>query len=109
MELKLRRVVCTGLQQVGRKECQAIDEDDVSACTCVADRLSHPKRLFDGYPVLRSLSAMTFYLRVHLLIITGFSGSNKRYALGAFGDLLRVTALAAAHSAENQGNDRLPG
>jgi hypothetical protein len=59
------------------------------------------ERFFDSLPVGGAFNAMAFDFLEHFLIVAALGRGNKRNSACKLGQLLRVTAFAAANTAEN--------
>jgi hypothetical protein len=89
-------------KKIGREESQAIDQKHVAVSSCRPHDVGQVERFFDSCPVGWAFRAMAFDFLEHLLIVTALGRGNKRDSVCKLGQLLRVAALAAANTAENE-------
>ena len=66
--------------------------------------LGEVERFFDSFPVGGPFRAMAFNFLEHLLIVTTLGRGNQRDSVCKLSKLLRVSALAASNTAENEDN-----
>jgi hypothetical protein len=97
----LFRSAVPGIEQVGCIQRETVDEQKVGPGAMLLDRSCQFERLFHGEPLVRALVTMALDFPPHRLI-AGVGRGDKDDFFRAFAKLLRVTAFAAACTAQHE-------
>jgi hypothetical protein len=68
----------------------------------VGDGLGQRQGFLDGLPVRGTAAAVALDFALHLVVVAGLRGGHKDDPSGTLAELLRVVALAAAHTPKHE-------
>jgi len=89
-------------EKIRRKECEAVDQENIAVVACGVNGTGEVKRFFDRRPGCGPFGAVPLDFGVHLSVVAAFRRCNERDATGTLGDPLRESALATADTAEHE-------